>query len=161
LWVALDSGMRDVQLIAIPAVHRTYPLYHEHRQGPTDIGHLLSRWQVKVWSITSRSPIFTFDVHEERRRKLYRIPPQIHVNRTSSLQETTKRFGFGTIFPNRASTPSKASYTANVSFTVSLGGGVPVIVSGSEDGMIKIWNASTYRLETPSTMDWNAHGVSL
>ena len=108
LWVALDSGMRDVQLIAIPAVHRTYPLYHEHRQGPTDIGHLLSRWQVKVWSITSRSPIFTFDVHEERRRKLYRIPPQIHVNRTSSLQETTKRFGFGTIFPNRAFKPSKA-----------------------------------------------------
>jgi hypothetical protein len=30
---------------------------------------------------------------------------------------------------------------------IHLGGGAPVIVSGSEDGMIKIWNTSTYRLE--------------
>lgn len=38
------------------------------------------------------------------------------------------------------------SHSANVSFAV-FHPSLPIIISGSEDGTVKIWNSSTYRLE--------------
>lgn len=38
------------------------------------------------------------------------------------------------------------SHTANVSFAI-FHPSLPIILSGSEDGTIKIWHSSTYRLE--------------
>ncbi|KAF8324305.1 coatomer beta [Cantharellus anzutake] len=44
------------------------------------------------------------------------------------------------------------SHTSNVSFAI-FHPSLPVIVSGSEDGTVKIWHANTYRLE--STLNYN------
>lgn len=38
------------------------------------------------------------------------------------------------------------SHTANVSFAI-FHPSLPILISGSEDGTIKIWHSSTYRLE--------------
>jgi WD40 repeat protein len=38
------------------------------------------------------------------------------------------------------------SHTANVSFAI-FHPSLPIIISGSEDGTVKIWHSSTYRLE--------------
>lgn len=39
------------------------------------------------------------------------------------------------------------SHTANVSFAI-FHPSLPIIISGSEDGTVKIWHSSTYRLES-------------
>jgi coatomer subunit beta' len=39
------------------------------------------------------------------------------------------------------------SHTANVSFAI-FHPSLPILLSGSEDGTVKIWHSSTYRLET-------------
>ena len=45
-----------------------------------------------------------------------------------------------------------SSHTANVSFAI-FHPSLPLIVSGSEDGTIKLWHSSTYRLE--NTLNYN------
>jgi coatomer subunit beta' len=100
---------------------------------------------VKVWSITSSSPNFTFDAHERGGVNFVEYHPDPHKPYiiTTGDDRTIRIWDY----LSKSCIQTLEGHTANVSFAVYLGGGVPVIVSGSEDGMIKIWNASTYRLE--------------
>lgn len=49
-------------------------------------------------------------------------------------------------YHSKSCVQSLEGHTANVSFAI-FHPSLPVIVSGSEDGAIKIWHANTYRLE--------------
>ncbi|KIM26794.1 hypothetical protein M408DRAFT_330396 [Serendipita vermifera MAFF 305830] len=101
---------------------------------------------VKVWSITSSAPNFTFDAHERGGVNFVEYHPDPHKPYiiTTGDDRTIRIWDY----LSKSCIQTLEGHTANVSFAVYLGGGgAPLIVSGSEDGMIKLWNAGTYRLE--------------
>jgi coatomer subunit beta' len=101
---------------------------------------------VKVWSITSPNANFTFDAHERGGVNFVEYHPDPHKPYliTTGDDRTIRIWDY----LSKSCIQTLEGHTANVSFAVYLtGGGPPIIVSGSEDGMIKLWNAGTYRLE--------------
>jgi coatomer subunit beta' len=101
---------------------------------------------VKVWSLTSSTPNFTFDAHERGGVNFVEYHPDPHKPYiiTTGDDRTIRIWDY----LSKSCIQTLEGHTANVSFAVYLGGGgAPLIVSGSEDGMVKLWNAATYRLE--------------
>ena len=99
---------------------------------------------VKVWSISSPTPNFSFDAHEKGgvnfveyyhgNDKPYMI--------TTGDDKTIKIWDY----LSKSCIQTLEGHTSNVSFAV-YHPTLPIIVSGSEDGTVKIWHANTYRLE--------------
>ncbi|ORY80985.1 putative COPI vesicle coat beta [Protomyces lactucae-debilis] len=98
---------------------------------------------VKTWSIGSPRANFTLDAHDRgvnyvdyypQNDKPYMI--------TTGDDKQIKIWDYQT----KACVQILEGHTSNVSFAV-FHPEIPVIVSGSEDGTIKIWHSGTYRLE--------------
>lgn len=100
---------------------------------------------VKVWSITSPTPNFTFDAHERGGVNFVEYHPDPHKPYiiTTGDDRTIRVWDY----LSKSCIQTLEGHTANVSFAIYLTSGAPIIVSGSEDGLIKLWNAGTYRLE--------------
>jgi coatomer subunit beta' len=99
---------------------------------------------VKVWSISNPTPNYSFDAHEKGgvnfveyyhgNDKPYMI--------TTGDDKTVKIWDY----LSKSCIQTLEGHTSNVSFAV-YHPTLPLIISGSEDGTVKLWHANTYRLE--------------
>jgi coatomer subunit beta' len=98
---------------------------------------------IKIWAIGSPVPNFTMDAHEKGVNYVEFYPgadkPYLV---TTGDDKTVKVWDY----LSKSCVQTMESHTNNVSFAV-FHPNLPVIISGSEDGTIKIWNSGTYRLE--------------
>jgi coatomer subunit beta' len=98
---------------------------------------------VKIWSIGSSTPNFTMDANEKGVNYVdfYPGPDKPYIVTTGD-DKTVKVWDY----LSKSCVQTMEGHTNNVSFAV-FHPNLPIIVSGSEDGTIKIWNSNTYRLE--------------
>ncbi|KAL0950314.1 hypothetical protein HGRIS_010289 [Hohenbuehelia grisea] len=98
---------------------------------------------VKIWSIGSPTANFTMDAHEKGVNYVEFYPgadkPYIV---TTGDDKTVKVWDY----LSKSCVQTMEGHTNNVSFAV-FHPNLPVIISGSEDGTVKIWNSGTYRIE--------------
>ncbi|KIJ57284.1 hypothetical protein M422DRAFT_57615 [Sphaerobolus stellatus SS14] len=98
---------------------------------------------VKIWSLTSGTPNFSLDAHEKGVNYVEFYPgPDKPYLVTTGDDRTVKVWDY----LSKSCVQTMEGHTSNVSFAV-FHPSLPVIVSGSEDGSIRIWNSGTYRLE--------------
>ncbi|QRW16534.1 coatomer subunit beta [Rhizoctonia solani] len=98
---------------------------------------------VKVWSLGNPTPNFTLDAHEKGVNyvEYYHGADKPYIVTTGD-DRTVKVWDYHA----KSCIQTLEGHTANVSFAI-FHPLLPVIVSGSEDGTVKIWHANTYRLE--------------
>ncbi|KDQ63948.1 hypothetical protein JAAARDRAFT_27621 [Jaapia argillacea MUCL 33604] len=98
---------------------------------------------VKMWSLGSPTPNFTMDAHDKGVNYVEFYPgadkPYLV---TCGDDKTVKIWDY----LSKSCVQTMESHTNNVSFAV-FHPNLPIIISGSEDGTVKIWNSGTYRLE--------------
>src|ERR1700722_1887331 len=98
---------------------------------------------VKMWSLGSSTPNFTMDAHDKGVNYVDFYPgadkPYLV---TTGDDKTVKVWDY----LSKSCVQTMEGHTNNVSFAV-FHPNLPIIVSGSEDGTVKIWNSGTYRLE--------------
>ncbi|VDB90110.1 unnamed protein product [Peniophora sp. CBMAI 1063] len=98
---------------------------------------------VKMWSLGSSTPNFTMDAHEKGTNYVEFYPgadkPYLV---TTGDDKTVKVWDY----LSKSCVQTMESHTNNVSFAV-FHPNLPLIISGSEDGTVKLWNSGTYRLE--------------
>ena len=98
---------------------------------------------VKIWSLGSSVPNFTMEAHDKGVNYVEFYPgadkPYLV---TTGDDKTVKVWDY----LSKSCVQTMESHTNNVSFAV-FHPNLPIIVSGSEDGTVKIWNSGTYRLE--------------
>ncbi|KAF8306767.1 coatomer protein [Clavulina sp. PMI_390] len=98
---------------------------------------------VKVWSFGSSHPNFTLDAHEKGVNYVsYYHGGEKPYMITSGDDRLVKVWDYH----SKSAVQSLEGHTANASFAI-FHPSLPVIISGSEDGLVKIWHANTYRLE--------------
>jgi coatomer subunit beta' len=98
---------------------------------------------VKMWSIGSPAANFTMECHEKGVNYVEFYPgadrPYLV---TTGDDKTVKVWDY----LSKSCVQTMEGHTNNVSFAV-FHPNLPIIISGSEDGTIKIWNSGTYRIE--------------
>ncbi|ETW83757.1 hypothetical protein HETIRDRAFT_415508 [Heterobasidion irregulare TC 32-1] len=98
---------------------------------------------VKIWSLGSSVPNFTMEAHDKGVNYVEFYPgadkPYLV---TTGDDKTVKVWDY----LSKSCVQTMESHTNNVSFAV-FHPNLPIIISGSEDGTVKIWNSGTYRLE--------------
>jgi coatomer subunit beta' len=98
---------------------------------------------VKMWSLTSGTANFTMDAHEKGVNHVEFYPgadrPYLV---TTGDDKTVKVWDY----LSKSCVQTMEGHTSNVSFA-QFHPNLPIIISGSEDGTVKIWNSGTYRLE--------------
>ncbi|EON68254.1 hypothetical protein W97_07512 [Coniosporium apollinis CBS 100218] len=99
---------------------------------------------VKVWNLGSSTPRFTLEAHETKGVNHVDYYPGADkpYMLTTSDDRTVKVWDYQT----KGLIATLEGHTSNVSFAC-YHPELPIIISGSEDGSIKLWNANTYRLE--------------
>ncbi|KAG9050527.1 hypothetical protein FS837_004711 [Tulasnella sp. UAMH 9824] len=98
---------------------------------------------VKIWSFGSSHPNFTLDAHE----KGVNYVEYYHGGEKPYLVTTgDDRLVKVWDYHSKSCIQTLESHTSNVSFAI-FHPSLPIIISGSEDGTVKIWHANTYRLE--------------
>ncbi|GAA5930151.1 hypothetical protein JCM1841_000477, partial [Sporobolomyces salmonicolor] len=103
---------------------------------------------VKVWSLGSPTANFTLDAHE----KGVNYVEYYHGGDKPYLVTTgDDRLIKIWDYHSKSCIQTLEGHTSNVSFAI-FHPSLPIIVSGSEDGTVKIWHSSTYRLE--NTLDY-------
>ena len=98
---------------------------------------------VKIWSLTSGTPNYSLEAHDKGVNyvEFYHGPDKPYLV-TVGDDKTVKIWDY----LSKSCVQTMEGHTSNVSFAV-FHPSLPVIVSGSEDGTVKIWNSGTYRLE--------------
>ncbi|KAF9011330.1 coatomer WD associated region-domain-containing protein [Cyathus striatus] len=98
---------------------------------------------IKLWSFSSPSPNFTLEAHDKGVNYVDFYPgsdkPYLL---TCGDDKTIKVWDH----LSKSCVATMEGHTNNVSFAV-FHPHLPVIISGSEDGTVKIWNSGTYRIE--------------
>lgn len=98
---------------------------------------------VKMWSIGTSTANFTMDAHEKGVNYVDFYPgadkPYLV---TVGDDKTVKVWDY----LSKSCVQTMEGHTNNVSFAV-FHPSLPLIISGSEDGTVKLWNSGTYRLE--------------
>jgi coatomer subunit beta' len=98
---------------------------------------------VKMWSIGSSTPNFTMEAHDKGVNYVDFYPgadkPYLV---TTGDDKTVKVWDY----LSKSCVQTMEGHTNNVSFAI-FHPKLPIIISGSEDGAVKIWNSGTYRLE--------------
>ncbi|GAA5900352.1 hypothetical protein JCM5296_001406, partial [Sporobolomyces johnsonii] len=103
---------------------------------------------VKVWSLGSPTANFTLDAHE----KGVNYVEYYHGGDKPYLVTTgDDRLIKIWDYHSKSCIQTLEGHTSNVSFAI-FHPSLPILVSGSEDGTVKIWHSSTYRLE--NTLDY-------
>jgi hypothetical protein len=98
---------------------------------------------VKVWSLGSHTANFTLDAHD----KGVNYVEYYHGGDRPYLVTTgDDRLVKVWDYHSKSCIQTLEGHTSNVSFAI-FHPSLPIIVSGSEDGTVKIWHSSTYRLE--------------
>jgi len=98
---------------------------------------------VKVWSFTSSTANFTLDAHDKGVNHV----DYYHGNDKPYLITTgDDKFVKIWDYQTKACIQTLEGHTSNVSFAC-FHPTLPIIVSGSEDGTVKLWHSNTYRLE--------------
>ena len=98
---------------------------------------------VKMWSLGSSHANFTMDAHEKGVNYVDFYPgadkPYLV---TTGDDKTVKIWDY----LSKSCVQTMEGHNNNVSFAV-FHHNLPIIISGSEDGTVKIWNSGTYRIE--------------
>ncbi|EKM79756.1 hypothetical protein AGABI1DRAFT_127441 [Agaricus bisporus var. burnettii JB137-S8] len=98
---------------------------------------------VKMWSLGASSPNFTMEAHDKGVNYVDFYPgadkPYLV---TTGDDKTVKVWDY----LSKSCVQTMEGHTNNVSFAV-FHPNLPIIISGSEDGTVKIWNSGTYRIE--------------
>ncbi|KAK0499429.1 coatomer WD associated region-domain-containing protein [Armillaria luteobubalina] len=98
---------------------------------------------VKMWSIGSPTANFTMDAHDKGVNYVDFYPgadkPYLV---TTGDDKTVKVWDY----LSKSCVQTMEGHTNNVSFAI-FHPNLPIIISGSEDGTVKMWNSGTYRLE--------------
>ncbi|EPQ58853.1 coatomer protein [Gloeophyllum trabeum ATCC 11539] len=98
---------------------------------------------VKMWSLGSSTANFTMEAHPSGVNYVEFYPgPDKPYLVTCGDDNTVKVWDY----LSKSCVQTMQSHTNNVSFAV-FHPNLPIIISGSEDGTVKIWNSGTYRLE--------------
>ena len=98
---------------------------------------------VKMWSLGSANANFTMDAHDKGVNYVDFYPgPDRPYLVTTGDDKTIKVWDY----LSKSCVQTMEGHTNNPSFAV-FHPNLPIIISGSEDGTVKIWNSNTYRLE--------------
>ncbi|EJU06310.1 coatomer beta' subunit [Dacryopinax primogenitus] len=98
---------------------------------------------VKIWSLGSSTPNFTLEAHD----KGVNFVEYYHgADKPYLITTGDDRLVKIWDYLSKSCIQQLEGHTSNVNFAI-FHPSLPIIVSGSEDGTIKIWHATTYRLE--------------
>ena len=108
---------------------------------------------VKVWTLGSSVANFTLDAHDKGVNYVeYFHGGDKPYMLTTGDDRTIKVWDY----LSKSCVQTLTGHTSNVSFAV-FHPSLPLIISGSEDGTVKLWHSNTYRLE--STLDYGLERV--
>ncbi|KIJ98527.1 hypothetical protein K443DRAFT_207234 [Laccaria amethystina LaAM-08-1] len=136
-----EKGWKNIQIYE-GHTHYIMNLAFNPKDANTFVSACLDR-TVKMWSITSSTPNFTMEAHDKGVNYVDFYPgadkPYLV---TTGDDKTVKVWDY----LSKSCVQTMEGHTNNVSFAV-FHPNLPIIISGSEDGTIKIWNSGTYRIE--------------
>ncbi|PFH50394.1 hypothetical protein AMATHDRAFT_145122 [Amanita thiersii Skay4041] len=136
-----DKGWRNIQIYE-GHTHYIMALAFNPKDANTFASACLDR-TVKMWSLTSSTANFTMDAHDKGVNYVDFYPgadkPYLV---TCGDDKSVKVWDY----LSKSCVQTMEGHTNNVSFAV-FHPNLPIIVSGSEDGTVKLWNSGTYRIE--------------
>ncbi|KAF8642799.1 hypothetical protein AX16_009432 [Volvariella volvacea WC 439] len=136
-----EKGWRNVQVYE-GHTHYIMNLAFNPKDTNTFASACLDR-TVKMWSIGSPTANFTMEAHDKGVNYVDFYPgadkPYLV---TCGDDKTVKVWDY----LSKSCVQTMEGHTNNVSFVV-FHPNLPIIISGSEDGTVKIWNSGTYRIE--------------
>ncbi|KAF9535194.1 coatomer protein [Crepidotus variabilis] len=136
-----EKGWKNIQTYE-GHTHYIMNLAFNPKDGNTFASSCLDR-TIKMWSLGSSSPNFTMEAHDKGVNYVDFYPgadkPYLV---TTGDDKTVKVWDY----LSKSCVQTMEGHTNNVSFAV-FHPNLPIIISGSEDGTVKIWNSSTYRVE--------------
>ncbi|KAL0568744.1 Coatomer subunit beta' [Marasmius crinis-equi] len=136
-----DKGWKNIQTYE-GHTHYIMNLAFNPKDSNTFASACLDR-TVKMWSLGSPQANFTMEAHEKGVNYVEFYPgadkPYVV---TTGDDKTVKVWDY----LSKSCVQTMEGHTNNVSFAV-FHPNLPIIISGSEDGTVKIWNAGSYRIE--------------
>ncbi|PPR04845.1 hypothetical protein CVT24_007233 [Panaeolus cyanescens] len=136
-----DKGWKCIQIYE-GHTHYIMNLVFNPKDTNTFASACLDR-TVKMWSLGSPQANFTMEAHEKGVNYVDFYPgadkPYLV---TTGDDKTVKVWDY----LSKSCVQTMEGHTNNVSFAV-FHPNLPIIISGSEDGTVKIWNSGTYRIE--------------
>ncbi|KAF8634631.1 hypothetical protein AX15_000808 [Amanita polypyramis BW_CC] len=136
-----DKGWRNIQIYE-GHTHYIMAIAFNPKDSNTFASACLDR-TVKMWSLTSPAANFTMDAHDKGVNYVDFYPgadkPYLV---TCGDDKSIKVWDY----LSKSCVQTMEGHTNNVSFAI-FHPNLPIIISGSEDGTVKLWNSGTYRIE--------------